>query len=203
MLGHLVVKYKRRSIHGHMEEKTCPLTLCSLFPLPSLPAVPAVNCRIPLLDCILLQLAWLCWIMKQILLKCQFIGICVVIKEESVQIEQQGFQRFLRQIKFFIFGTIMESRTGSLFIPVYTVTHYHFFSLSRICFLLCLDDLILAFLSKFLFYMLIPWLGLIPVKIRSFYRYCWCSPCIFSYFIAACSLSAQWKIELYTARYCD
>lgn len=28
--------------------------------------------------------------MKQILLKCQFIGICVVIKEESVQIEQQA-----------------------------------------------------------------------------------------------------------------
>lgn len=44
----------------------------------------------------------------------------------------------------------MESRTGSLFISVYTVAHYHFFTLSRIYFLLCLHDLILAFLSKFL-----------------------------------------------------
>lgn len=44
----------------------------------------------------------------------------------------------------------MERRTGSLFLSVYTVAHYHFFTLSRISFLLYLHDLILAFLSKFL-----------------------------------------------------
>lgn len=46
-LGHLLVKYKRRSTHGHVEEKTCPLTLCSLFSPPSLHLCPSCQLQNP------------------------------------------------------------------------------------------------------------------------------------------------------------
>lgn len=187
-LGHLVVKSVRWSIPGYLEEKTCPLTLCSLFPRAS---VPAVNCRIPWADCIVLQLAWLCWIIKQIFLKCQFIGISIEIKEESVQLVQQastGLPHVLETNQ--ILNLWHNNGKWNRFLVdfcLYCDTLPLFHSLKDL-FSLCLHVLILAFLSKFLFYMLIPWLRLIPVKSRSFYRYCWCSPCILSYFIAACSL---------------
>lgn len=90
MLRRSAIKYMRRSVPGYMEEKTCPLTFCSLFPPPSLPLCSSYQLQNAFIDCILLQMAWLCWIMKQILSKCQFNVISIMIEEESFQFVQQA-----------------------------------------------------------------------------------------------------------------